>query len=717
MTDVLEHPALDRLADFEARWLSDSLPTRRALRPMGYQPGLDGLRAISVIAVILYHAGFGWMRGGFLGVEVFFVVSGFLITSLLLEERERSGIVALRQFWLRRARRLLPALFGVLIAIGVWVALLGTAQQRSDLHRDLLPGIFYFANWGQIFGGAQYFGNFSPLRHLWSLAVEEQWYLLWPLAFVLITRRGNRTVHVGRSILATAGVVIIITWWLASPALLTSDRTNFLYLSTLTRSSGLLLGAGAAFVWRPWRATAAVSSRAGSLLNIAGLGGTLLLVYAFTAAHLTDRSLYRWQLAVVSILSLVVVAAVVHPSARATRAFFGSPALVGLGKRSYGVYLWSWPISVLCGAYVGSWTRFIAAMSLTIVVSEFSYVYIETPIRRGALRKWFMRQRDSDWTNRTVAAGVVGTVLVLSLAVYYSRVQPFDRAAGGPDVAIDLSKVLPVAGAGGAPATSIATVGGISVATSPVGDVAVTPTSTATTAIGVAPAQQPAGPARLVIVGDSQAHALAINLPTGIGSAFTISDGSIDGCSVYDDGKVRSQRTSFSRSFADCGGWADKWGKAAGKGHAQLALVVLGAWDVFDVDVGGQLVAFNTPAGDKRFTDDLGKGIAALRGAGAKVALLEVACMRPKDVKGAGVPALPERGDDARVAHVNQLLRQVAATDPTNVSFVRGPTEWCADPAIATDAGYRWDGVHVYKPGAKLIYETIAPALLAIPRS
>lgn len=221
----------------------------------------------------------------------------------------------------------------------------------------------------------------------------------------------------------------------------------------------------------------------------------------------------------------------------------------------------------------------------------------------------------------------------------------------------------------------------------------------------------------MVIVGDSQAHALAINLPSGIESAFTIADGSVEGCSVYVDGKVRSQRTSFNRSFADCGGWADKWAAAANKGKAQIALVVLGAWDVFDVEVGSQLIAFNTPAADKRFTDALEQGVAALRTSGAKVALLEVPCMRPKDVKGAGVPALPERGDDARVAHLNLLLKQVAAKDPANVSFVSGPTEWCNDPSISTDLGYRWDGVHVYKPGAKLIYETIAPTLLAIPRT
>ena len=674
---------------------------------MGYQPGLDGLRAISVIAVIFYHTSFGWMHGGFLGVEVFFVVSGYLITSLLLEERERSSGVRLGQFWLRRARRLLPALFSVLIAIGIWVALFGTAQQQSDLHRDFLPGIFYFANWGQIFGGAQYFGNFSPLRHLWSLAVEEQWYLLWPLAFVLITRNNKRPARIGRAILIAAGVVMVITWWLAAPTALTSDRTNFLYLSTLTRSSGLLLGAGAAFLWRPWRARSTAPGRTGVVLNIAGLAATAMLVYAFTTAHLTDRSIYRWQLAAVSILSLIVVAAVVHPAAVVPRTFFSSPALVALGKRSYGVYLWSWPISVLCGAYVGSWTKFIMAMSLTVVVSEFSYVYIETPIRKGSLRTWFERPRDSDWSTRTIAASVVGAVLVASLGMYYARVQRFDRAAGGPDVAIDLSKVQPLApGAVAATPTTSATavvLPGASVA----------PT---TAVVTVAPVQ-PTGPARLVIVGDSQAHALAINLPTGIDSAFSISDGSVEGCSVYDDGTVRSARASFNRSFADCGGWADKWGKAASKGKAQIALVVLGAWDVFDVEVGGRVIAFNTPAADQRFIDNLGSGVAALRAAGSKVALLEVPCMRPKDVKGAGVPALPERGDDARVAHLNKLLRQVAAADPANVSFVRGPTQWCNDPAISTDLGYRWDGVHVYKPGAKLIYETIAPALLSIPRS
>jgi hypothetical protein len=220
-------------------------------------------------------------------------------------------------------------------------------------------------------------------------------------------------------------------------------------------------------------------------------------------------------------------------------------------------------------------------------------------------------------------------------------------------------------------------------------------------------------PRHLAIVGDSQAHSLAINLPDGIGDTFEITDGSVDGCGVHDSGRVLSSRNGFSNSFSICEGWQQDWAAAASQ--ADVALVVLGAWDVFDVEIDGTTYVFGTPEFDTLFTGELRSGIDAMAAAGAKVALLEVACMRPQDVAGAGVPALPERGDDARVAHLNDLLRDIASADPVNVTLVAGPTAWCGDEAIATDLGHRWDGVHVYKPGAKLIYETIAPALLEIP--
>jgi hypothetical protein len=188
-------------------------------------------------------------------------------------------------------------------------------------------------------------------------------------------------------------------------------------------------------------------------------------------------------------------------------------------------------------------------------------------------------------------------------------------------------------------------------------------------------------------------------------------NGSVDGCGVFDSGRVRSAIT-FNNNFAICDGWQDDWAYAA-KG-ADVALVVIGAWDVFDLEVDGTTYAFASPEFDALFMDGVRSGVDAMLAEGVNVGLLEVPCMRPVEADGAGVPPLPERGDDARVAHVNELLGQVAAGYGDEVQMIDGPDEFCTDPAIATDLGYRWDGVHVYEPGAKLIMESIAGQLLAL---
>ena len=249
---------------------------------MGYQPSLDGLRALSVAVVLLYHGGFSWMSGGFFGVEVFFVVSGFLITSLLLDEHDRTDRVAFGQFWKRRARRLFPALYAVLLAVGVWTALAGSAEQQSQFRRDAWWSIFYVNNWGQILGDVPYFAGEPPLlRHLWSLAVEEQWYLVWPLVFVALhagaaasPHRRQRRGRPPRSSCSStcSGCSRAAPTTLGGPpaAFDGLDRTNYLYLSTITRSGGLLLGAGAAFLWRPWRWKHAADAPAGRVLDPIG---------------------------------------------------------------------------------------------------------------------------------------------------------------------------------------------------------------------------------------------------------------------------------------------------------------------------------------------------------------------------------------------------------------------------------------------------------------
>ena len=416
MTDtVSDHPALERLRALEVP--GSGRPARRgpadrppssphpqpqgmpAMPSMGYQPALDGLRALSVIAVIFYHAGFSWMHGGFFGVEVFFVVSGFLITSLLLDERDRTGHTNLPQFWLRRARRLLPALFAVLVAVAVWSVFAGTDEQQSELRRDLPWAVFYSGNWGQIVGDVPYYSGDPPLlRHVWSLAVEEQWYLLWPLAFVALRR--SRLTKSGTAGVLVAISVSVMVWtyvlhgngpgntspivWLDD-----TDRINFMYLSTVTRASGLVLGAAAAFVWRPWRSPAAVRSQGGWLLDGLGLLAVAMLGCIAAVATLTDGYVYQWLLALVTVLSLIAVLVAVHPAATWYRAILSWRPLVEIGKRSYGIYLWHWPIFVFADAYGGSVPRVVAALAVTAVLSELCYRFVEMPVRRGELGRWW----------------------------------------------------------------------------------------------------------------------------------------------------------------------------------------------------------------------------------------------------------------------------------------------------------------------------------------
>jgi peptidoglycan/LPS O-acetylase OafA/YrhL len=732
VTDPIDHPALERLERLDRVERTERTErTERAERTepgsrlrgsspkMGYQPSLDGVRAMSVIAVILYHAGFSWMHGGFFGVEVFFVVSGFLITSLLIEERDNSGGNRLWQFWVRRWRRLLPALFTMLAAIGVWAVFWGSSEQHTQLRHDYPWGILYLANWGQIFSKVAYFSGTPTLfRHLWSLAVEEQWYLVWPVVFIAIAKRADGDVRRGRALAAVSLSVMVGTAIAYSAGWPTRffnpfrmqmqpvDPVNFLYLSTFTRSSGLLLGAAMAFLWRPWKVEGRPRPEASKALDITAGISVVLLLAAFLTGHVASGATYMWMLPMVTVASAAVVGAVVHPWAGGARAVFGSRPMVEIGKRSYGLYLWTWPISRIVNAYTGSWSKFLLAMVIAIPVSEVCYRWIETPIRKGVLARWWNDRSRPNWTLITACGTISAALLAVPLLAFYHSAPPvFDAAVDtGHDVQFD-----PNATTGGsiAPATS-------TIATTKPGITTKPGATTTTTVKATTPTTTAHLPRRLEIVGDSTASALYKNKPAGLDSTFALSDGSVQGCSVYDTGTAISSRP-YTRSFSGCAGWDAKWARAAHNSKAQVALVVIGAWDVFDVKVNGQLLPFYGAANDQRFVDGLQKGIDALTAAGAKVGLLEIPCMRPQDVKGAGVPALAERGDDKRVAHLNDLMRQVASKNAATTTFITGPQQYCNDPAIASSTAYRWDGVHPYKPGANLTFEAIAKQVLSIP--
>ena len=658
---------------------------------MGYEPSLDGIRAFSVIAVMLYHANIAWLPGGFLGVEVFFVVSGFLITSLLIEERESTQRIDLKQFWIRRARRLLPALVVMLAATAVCVAFYAT-DSAPDFRRDVLPSLGYFSNWWQIFAvDTPYFAASSlpVLRHLWSLAVEEQWYLVWPLLFTFIFgAKWMRPKISGALLLLCSGAIMFATAFRFAQD--DETRTNFLYLSTLTRSSGLLLGAAVAMMWRPWRKTSPSSWWRSSLADALAIASIALIGVLMATVHVADARLYQGGLAATTIASTVIVAVVMRPHGLFVKKFLSQELFVEIGRRSYGLYLWHWPIFVITHAR-DSGNRLAVALAVTVIINEFVYQFVEIPTRQGALGNWWHNRSQLSATRRRLPV-LVAVVVVASLGVTGIKVVGIEAR----DLAIDSSSATLVFEV---PTTVVDTATSLVPA----------PALTTTTTIAVLPRT-------MLIVGDSQAHALALNKPSGIEETFVIADGSIDGCGIYDRGVgVGGTNGNFRRNFANCEGFETSWTKSATKAKADVALVVIGAWEVLDLKINGFTFVFNTSPADTMFRTQMKRGIDALRATGATVALLEVPCMRPVDSKGGPVPALPQRGDDARTSHLNDLMREIAAPEDDGVFFVSGPKEWCTDLTISTSLSYRWDGVHAYKPGAKLVFETIATSILQLP--
>lgn len=352
--------------------------------------GLDGLRALAVALVILYHlAPPAVMPGGFLGVDIFFVVSGFLITSLLLREKADTGRIALGAFWRRRARRLLPAL-GLLLITCCTAALAVGGDVLVRLSTQVLGAITFSSNWLFIAGGSSYFDESTPelFRNLWSLAVEEQFYLLWPLlvAFALLRLpRRARLAAVGAAALASA-VAMALLW---DPV----DATR-VYYGTDTHAFGLALGAVLALLAQTWSPRPLEWAR--WQRRALGVGGPVAVVLLVAAAALlpADSPLaYRGGLAAVAVLSAVAIAALLVPGSPLGRVLELAP-LRWIGRRSYGLYLWHWPVFVLVAAALPTWSRDggegwtlgLIALALTVGAATLSYALVEEPIRRRGFR-------------------------------------------------------------------------------------------------------------------------------------------------------------------------------------------------------------------------------------------------------------------------------------------------------------------------------------------
>ncbi len=357
-------------------------------RGVGYLPGIDGLRGLAVLAVLAYHLDASWAAGGYLGVEVFFVVSGFLITSLLLAEHREQGFVDLLAFWRRRARRLLPAVFVLVGLVLAYAAVVLPAGELRRVRGDGIASLLYVQNWHAVFTEQPYFEAFgrpSPLRHLWSLAIEEQFYLLWPVLLPLGLRRIGRR----RTVLAVTGAIVVSVLLMAGTADIAAPERA--YYGTDTRLFGILGGALLAFAWRPQRARVDVGRSARRVIEGAGAVALVLLAWQHATRSEFDAWTYPWGFLVVDFLTLVTIIAVTHPASRLER-WVGCGPLQALGRRSYSVYLWHWPVIVFTRPGV-DWGltgtgALLGRILLIAALSEASYRLVERPVRDGTLQAW-----------------------------------------------------------------------------------------------------------------------------------------------------------------------------------------------------------------------------------------------------------------------------------------------------------------------------------------
>ncbi len=416
-----------------------------------YMPGLDGLRAVAVLAVIAYHEQFGWAPGGLLGVGVFFTLSGYLITGLLLSQWSALGRINLGDFWLRRARRLLPALFVMLTVVTAWVTIADRAR-LSTLRGALAAAATYSSNWYLIVQNQSYFARFAPpapLDHLWSLAVEEQFYVIWPLLLLLgLLVLRKRTARAARwlalATLAMAAASAIAMLHMYQPGL---DPTR-VYEGTDTRAFGLLIGAALAMLW-PGRETPIKARWARVLLDGAGFAGLAAIGLMIWRVGQYSPFAYRGGMVLLSFGTAAAIAAAAVPGSLTGLALGWRP-LRWIGARSYGIYLWHYPVIVLTtpANAVEDLPRAAVQVAASIALAALSWKFIEEPVRHGAIGTLWARLRASGWHLRPVrlgatvaAAGSAGVLLVACAGITGAIKAP--AAPGSGPAALEAGSALP----------------------------------------------------------------------------------------------------------------------------------------------------------------------------------------------------------------------------------------------------------------------------------
>ena len=402
-----------------------------------YIHSVDGLRAVAVVAVLLYHLGIDWIPGGFLGVDLFFVISGYVITGLILDSIERSGTLDLRAFYLSRIRRLVPALIAMVVLTLLYIGTYAPETVRRFVSD--LPYVFTGTmNWALVSRQQDYFeaiGRPPLLQHTWSLAVEAQFYLIWPLVLLLVLRYfGKKNISV-----AALGIALVsgIALFLYSVQIDThASAVSHVYFGTDTHSIGLFLGAALAVSWHPQNLTKEITRRAQDFIDLIGVIGFLGLLSAFLFIKESDPTLYRIAFPIAAIFGCATLISVVHPASRFAPILSTKP-MIWIGERSYGIYLWHWIVFQLTRPSIDlvgdDWALYALRVLVVFALADISLRYVELPVRRGYFELWFrgMKYRTPSVRIRQRLSALLAIVLtvIVTSTISISAIQRADQAA------------------------------------------------------------------------------------------------------------------------------------------------------------------------------------------------------------------------------------------------------------------------------------------------
>ena len=396
-------------------------------RGIRYIPAIDGLRAVAVIAVLLYHLGISWIPGGFLGVDLFFVISGYVITRLLLDSIQRSGGLDLRAFYIARIRRLLPPLLFMIVTTALFVSVWAPDTIKRFL-TDAPFSIFGAMNWWLVFRHTDYFetiGRPPLLQHTWSLGVEAQFYLLWPLILLLVLRFLGKNKIPGTALLIASfsGISLLLLSLRIDSA--DAAQVSHVYFGTDTHSIGLFLGAALAVKWVPQNLSEEVNKKAQDFIDGIGIFGFLGILATFLFINESDPTLYKLAFPLAGIFGCAIITSVVHPASRFAP-ILSSRIMVWIGERSYAIYLWHWIIFQITRPAFdleGSpWALFTLRILLVLALSDISLRLVELPIRTGALEYWFkgMKYRTKEVRRRQKLLLAFGAISLIAITTFAS---------------------------------------------------------------------------------------------------------------------------------------------------------------------------------------------------------------------------------------------------------------------------------------------------------